>query len=216
MLRAAPERPFVIVLPRRDRPYGELLPIRENPEAAAVYAATADASIPDVDAAPLWVEDYHGGPVFRFHREFDAGPQADASTWSFTYDTVDPSEWPPCVGVPLTTPNPLLLKPVYLRSVALGLWALGWHPRSIAGLIRSKYERDFGWGGLWKRYDAASRAEFYVRTFCGAAADGLESCGDFTCPTQSGRGLCQDAVCYGEQRQLFEWLGEALERLAGR
>jgi hypothetical protein len=100
--------------------------------------------------------------------------------------------------------------------VSLGLWALGWHPRSIAGLVRSKYERDFRWGGLWDRYDSAARAEFYVRVFCGAAAAGLESCGDFTCATQAGRGLCQDAVCNGEQRELFEWLGEALERLAGR
>lgn len=217
MLQAAPERPFVIVLPRgRTRSYSDLLAIREDPDAAADAASTAHAAIPDVTAAPRWVEDYQTGDVSRFHREFDGGPQADASTWSFTYDTVDPRDWPPCIGVPLTIPNPLLLKPVHLRSVSLGLWALGWHPRSIAGLIRSKYERDFRWGGLWTRYDAAKRAEFYVRVFCGAAADGLESCGDFTCATQGGRGLCQDAVCYGEQRQLFEWLGEALERLAGR
>jgi hypothetical protein len=217
VLEAAPERPFVIILPRgRDQSYLDLLSIREDAKSAAEAATAADATIPDVAAAPRWVQDYEAGPVSRFHREFDAGPQADASTWSFTYDTVDPEDWPPCIGIPLTIPNPLLLKPVHLRSVSLGLWALGWHPRSIAGLIRSKYERDFRWGGLWSRYDAASRAEFYVRVFCGAAADGLESCGDFTCATQGGRGLCQDAVCYGEQRQLFEWLGEALERLAGR
>ena len=217
MQRAAPERPFVIVLPRTTgQSYSDLLAIREDPTRAATAAGVACASIPDLAAAPRWVESYRAGPVCAFHREFDAGPQADASTWSYTYDTVDPGDWPPCIGVPLAVPNPLLLKPVHLRSVSLGLWALGWHPRSIAGLIRSKYERDFRWGALWTRYDAATRAEFYVRVFCGAAAHGLESCGDFTCATQAGRGLCQDAVCYGEQRQLFEWLGEALERLAGR
>jgi hypothetical protein len=45
--------------------------------------------------------------------------------------------------------------------------SLGWHPRHIAGLIRSKYERDYGWGGKWHRYDATSRADFYTRLFAG-------------------------------------------------
>jgi hypothetical protein len=216
MLRVAPERPFVIVLPRREVPVADLLAVREDPRLAAELATTADGSVPDVSSATRWIDDYWSGPVSRFHRDFDAGPQADPATWAFTYDTVNPKDWPPCIGVALTIPNPLLLKPTYLRSLSLGLWALGWHPRSIAGLIRSKYEHDFGWRGLWKRYDPASRAEFYVRVFCGAAADGLEASGDFTCASQAGRGLCEDAVCYGEQRQLVGWLSEALERLAGR
>jgi hypothetical protein len=216
MLRVAPEQPFVIVLPRGDVAFTDLLPLRRDPAAASDLAREATGALPDVASAPRWIEDYWAGPLARFHREFDSGPQADPTAWSFTYDTVDAKEWPPCIGVALEVPNPLLLKPTYLRSLSLGLWGLGWHPRSIAGLIRSKYERDYGWRGLWKRYDAASRAEFYVRIFCGAAAGGLEATGAFSCASQAGRGLCEDAVCFGEQRQLVAWLGEALERLAGR
>jgi hypothetical protein len=64
-----------------------------------------------------------------------------------------------------------------MRAVALGLWEKGWHPRSIAGLIRSKFERDYGWGAYWYRYDAAARADFYVRVLCGEllSADGPEA-----------------------------------------
>ena len=47
------------------------------------------------------------------------------------------------------------------------LLAKGWHPRHIAGLIRSKFERDYGWGERWVDYSPAMRADFYVRIFAG-------------------------------------------------
>ena len=65
-----------------------------------------------------------------------------------------------------------------MRAVVLDLWQKGWHPRSIAGLIRSKFERDYGWGTYWYRYDAAARADFYVRVLCGElllSGDGREA-----------------------------------------
>jgi hypothetical protein len=77
--------------------------------------------------------------------------------------------------------------------VALALWGMGWHPRSVAGLVRSKYERDFGWGSMWYRYDAAARADFYVRLFCGAMACGIDP--DFSCELQAARGACPLAHC---------------------
>jgi hypothetical protein len=68
---------------------------------------------------------------------------------------------------------------------------------------------------LWLRYDAATRAEFYVRLFCGAVADGLDGQGDFTCATQAGRGVCGSHRCREDQASLFEWLGSRLERKTG-
>ncbi len=212
---AAAERPFVVAVPREDEPLVTLLRRREEPELAAAAAAMADTRIPEVtDDALAWIEDYRHGPVGRFHQEFDLGPQAEPSAWPFTYDSVEPREWPACIAVPLEYPNPSLLRPVYLRTVALGLWSMGWHPRSIAGLIRSKYERDYGWGDLFYRYDAAARAEFYVRLFCGAVVDGLDGGSAFTCATQEGRGLCEPGRCRDDQRRDFEWLGEHLDERA--
>ncbi len=210
MIQAAPERPFVIVLPRDDQPVSQLLGSREAPARAAELAREGDVSIPDVLDGGDWIEDYRTGPVGRFHAAFDRGPQAEPGAWPFTYDTIDPHDWPPCLAVPLRHPNPALLRPANIRTVALGLWAMGWHPRSIAGLIRSKYERDFGWRTLWQRYDATARAEFYVRLFCGAVADGLDGPADLTCETQAGRGLCGPRLCRNDQMRLFRWLGGQL------
>ena len=210
MIHAAPERPFVIVLPRDDQPVSEILGQREDPDRAAELAKDAEVAIPDVVDGSAWVDEYLRGPVGRFHAEFDRGPQAEPGAWPFTYDTIDTDRWPPCLSLPLRHPNPALLQPGYIRTVALGLWTMGWHPRSIAGLVRSKYEREHGWGNLWLRYDAATRAEFYVRLFCGAVADGLDGPADFDCEAQAGRGICGSRRCRDEQARLFKWLGGQL------
>jgi hypothetical protein len=207
MIGAAPERPFVIVLPRGDETVAEVLGVREDVDRAAALARRASVAIPDVVDGSAWVDEYRRGPMGRFHAEFDRGPQVEPGAWPFTYDTVDADAWPPCLSLPLRHPNPALLQPAYIRTVALGLWAMGWHPRSIAGLLRSKYEREHGWGGLWLRYDAAARADFYVRLFCGALADGLDGPEEFTCETQAGRGICGSLRCREDQARIFRWLG---------
>jgi hypothetical protein len=88
---------------------------------------------------------------------------------------------------------------------------MGWHPRSIAALVRSRYEQDHGWEPPFTRYDAASRARFYVRLLCGAVADGLESSRDFTCENQELRGLCEGVRCPEKGRRLFSVLAPALQ-----
>jgi hypothetical protein len=71
----------------------------------------------------------------------------------------------PCTRFILENPNDLLLKPAGIRQITRTLLYLGWHPRHIAGLIRSKFERNYGWGREWYFYDAATRADFYTRMF---------------------------------------------------
>jgi hypothetical protein len=196
-------RPFAIVLPQRGGCYSTLLEIRDDPVAAASLASAENAAIPDAPPGSLgWMDEYRQSRLGRFHRDFDRGPQMDPADWPFSYGALDLRAFPECVRLPLSSPNPLLLDPVFLRTVALVLWGLGWHPRSVAGLIRSRFEADFGWGDYWLRYDAASRAEFYVRLLCGAVEDGLEDPNEFTCASEALRGACMRAAC-----------GHALERL---
>jgi hypothetical protein len=77
--------------------------------------------------------------------------------------------------------------------------------------VRSRYEQDHGWQPTFARYDAASRAQFYVRVLCGALVDGLDSSRDLTCESQALRGLCERGRCTEEGRRLFGSLGPALE-----
>ena len=199
----APERPFVVNLPREPGArVADLLRDREDAARAADRAWGAAALIPDVADGRTWVEEYRKGALARFHREFDAGPELPREAWPYAYDTLDLRTLPACVRLPLEAPNPALLTPVHLRTVALALWSLGWHPRSVAAIVRSRYEKDFGWEGLWSRYEAAARAAFYVRVFCGAVADGLEEPGSFTCQSQALRGACAGGDCGWELGRL--------------
>ena len=206
---AAPDRPFVFVVPREDRPLSELLRCREDAAEAAAWAESRVA-IPDVAEANELVEDYRHGPVARFHALFDKGPLVPREAWPFTYDTLAPDSFPGCVALPLVHPNPLLLRPASLRTICLALLGLGFHPRSIAGLVRSKFEQDHGWTPPFSRYDPALRAMFYVRILCGALADGLDSADLFTCATQEASGLCDPGHCAAEARRLFGSIGARL------
>jgi hypothetical protein len=151
-----------------------LLRARESLVGLTELASEASVRIPYIGGrgAFRWLEDYRGSPLGAFHREFDRGWHDKPAAWPFTYDQLDLSTLPGEVRDALENPNPKLLKPASMRAVALHLWREGWHPRSVAGLLRSKFERDFGWGEYWYRYDAAARADFYVRVLCGAAVDG--------------------------------------------
>lgn len=213
MQGAAPDRPFVFVVPREHQPLSELLRCREDAATAAGWAESRIA-IPDVTEADELLEDYRGGPVARFHAFFDHGPAVPREAWPFTYDTLDPDSFPGCVALPLAHPNPLLLRPACLRTICLALWGLGFHPRSIAGLVRSKFEQDHGWTPPFSRYDPALRAKFYVRVLCGALADDLDSPDFFTCATQEASGLCDPERCSAEARRLFGSLGARLKATA--
>ena len=75
------------------------------------------------------------------------------------------------------------------------LLAQGWHPRHIAGLIRSKYERPFGWLADFHFHDAAMRAEVYTRFFAGLIAVGNDQMVDFNCTSTQEKLLCPGTGC---------------------
>jgi hypothetical protein len=163
-----PGAPFVC-LPRRARSLSSLLRVRGNLGEAIELSQEDHAGIPAVGVAGLlqWIDDYRRSRLASIHELYYQGWHDDPADWARTYDRLDLSSLPPDVSSVLERPNPGLLKPSRMRDVLVELVRRGWHPRSVAGLIRSKFERDFGWGAYWYRYDAAARADFYVRVLWG-------------------------------------------------
>jgi hypothetical protein len=161
-----------------------------------------------VGEAADWLGDYHASRLARFHADFDRGPEGGAPCPRCSLAGLDLAGLPGCTRLPLDLPNPSLLQPSHLRTLSLALWSLGWHPRTVSALVRSRFEEEHGWQGLWDRYDTAGRADFYVRTFCGAVAAGLG--GTFDCQTQSARGLCPGGECGYHLGQLLDGLRRRL------
>jgi hypothetical protein len=165
-------------------------------------AKRASAQIPDQSAGTLGlVRSYRQSGLARFHDYFYAAEHDPHEQWPKTYDRTPLDAFPICVGRILRFPNDLLLKPAGIQHVARTLLAVGWHPRHIAGLIRSKFERDYGWGPAWFVYDAALRADFYTRLFSGLLATGLDPIIDYNCQSTREKGYCCAHYC-----------GEILER----
>jgi hypothetical protein len=203
LMRPGCASPSVFVLPVGERPFRELLDVRADPRAASLHAQACSAAIPDVPEAAAWLREYSGSGLAFFHAQFDA--TSEPERMRHEGDPFDADALPPCASLPLRFPNPWLLHPRHLRTVALVLWSMGWHPRSIAALVRSRYEQDHDWGTLWQRHDAATRATFHARLFCGAAAEGLED-GAFSCGTQAQNGLCRSDACGYDLEPMFRSL----------
>ena len=90
----------------------------------------------------------------------------------------------------LEYPNNLLLDLTGIQLPTRTMLSLGWHPRHIAGLIRSKYDRDFNWGSRWDYCDSATRADFYVRLFSGLISMGSDELVGFNCQSTKEEGWC--------------------------
>jgi hypothetical protein len=193
--------PFVLVLPRHGATLLELLEARQDPRLAARLAARESAAIPDAAAAEPWLNAYRRSAEAAFDAAFDAGPVPPAP--GRPRALLEAGNLPSCVGMPLESPNPHLLMPVYLRSVTLALWSMGWDPRRIAERVAECYGQDHGWGGLWEHYEAATRARFYVRLFASLAHCGLESAEEFSCVSQAARGGCPRFPCGSDLGRLF-------------
>ncbi len=136
-------------------------------ERAVQLARKTHTIIPDAsDATERLIEAYIRSDTARYHAWFYLQDHEPKSRWPNTYDRFRPDE--PAVQRIFDHPNDLLLKPDCIRQVVVALCRRGWHPRHIAGLIRSKYERDYGWLNKWFKYDAGKRADFYTRLFAGS------------------------------------------------
>ena len=138
----------------------------------------------------LLAKAYLRSPLARFHNWFYSEEHDADALWPETYDLTPMDVLPPNVCYILKHPNDLLLRPGCVRLVVRAMLSLGWHPRHIAGLIRSKYERDYGWKDQWVGYDPATRADFYARAFTGEFVIGVDNLVDFNGKSAREEGLC--------------------------
>jgi hypothetical protein len=141
------------------------------------------------------IASYRASALASFHDRFYQDEHDPPEVWPQTYDRIPLDPLPACARRLLEQPNDWLLKPAGIQLLVRVLLSMGWSPRHIAGLIRSKYERDYGWGATWHQYDAATRADFYVRLFAGLIATGLDRLDDFNCLATRGKGYCCNASC---------------------
>lgn len=183
--------------------------------AAIDLARYASVRIPDesVGTEEL-IAAYGKSKLARFHEFFHAARHDPPESWPDTYDRTPLESLPPCARRILQQPNDLLLKPAGIQHVVRVLMAVGWHPRHIAGLIRSKYERDFGWGSHWYCYDAATRADFYTRLFAGLIATGRDALADFDCRSMLAKGYCDRVDCRDGLERLRQDLLERRDALS--
>ncbi len=155
-------------------------------------ARRACVRIPDQPAGTeRLLEDYLASPLRHFHESFHADQHDPKERWCDTYDRTPLDTLPPCARHLLVWPNDWLLKPAGIQLVTRCLLAEGWHPRHIAGLIRSKFENPaFHWGVNWNDYLPAIRADFYTRLFAGLHACGLDPLIDLNCTSNREKGFC--------------------------
>jgi hypothetical protein len=171
--------------------------MRSLPRAAELASRTT-GHIPDGAAGTgRLIDSYQHSDLARFHRYFYSQDHDPSWTWHRTYDATRWDDLPICVAQILLAPNDTLLKPAAIQLVVRTMIAKGWHPRHIAGLIRSRFERDYGWGDMWYTYDAAMRADFYTRIFAGMLSTGRDSAEDFNCAATRHKDLCTNpaGVC---------------------
>lgn len=187
---------FMIPLHEIDERQG-LLVMRDVGEVAQL-ARLASVRIPEQsEGTETLAAGYRESPLARFHDYFYSAEHDPPQAWPSTYDRTPLESLAPCAQQILNYPNELLLKPAGIQHVVRVLLSHGWHPRHIAGLIRSKYERDHGWGEQWYNYDAATRADFYTRIFAGLFAAQADNLIDFNCRSTQEKGYCSELLCNG-------------------
>ena len=174
----------------------EAIRVMRDPDLAAAFAHRTRATIPDASVAMAGlVAAYEESELSGFHRRFESLAADAPEHWSATYDRIDLGALPACAARILEHPNPLLLQPEAIQLLVRVLLAQGWHPRHIAGLVRSRYERPYGWVTGVQFHDPTMRAEFYTRLFAGLIALGHDQMVDFNCTSTHEKRLCPGTGC---------------------
>ncbi len=163
-----PRVPVMVMVPMNGADAEQVAPVMRDIGKAAAWASQVSCRVPDGSAGTEGlIAQYRDSELRRFHDWFYSAEPEPPERWSATYDRMSFEGLPPVVRYALENPNEALLKPDFVRPLIAVLLEQGWHPRHIAGLIRSKYERDFGWLNQWFVYDAGTRADFHVRVLGG-------------------------------------------------
>ncbi len=172
----------------------ELFNNRRNYRNCANYANAITTEIPECSEGILkLINEYKQSKLYEFHKDFDNMKEDSPSSWNLTYDRFELEKVPPCVSHMLSNPNPWLLQPTVIQTLVRTLAGKGWwHPKHIAGLIRSKYERDHKWEVNFHKYDANTWATVWTRIYAGMLATGTDELIDFNCVSHQQKGMGWD------------------------
>ncbi len=188
--------PQIFVIPFQKMELEDAVRLMRDQDGVRQLARRTSARIPDQSGpSENMVCEYEKSAARIYHEWFYSVQPEEPENWGISYDRISFVELPECARRMLLRPNDILLQPAGIEFIVRVLLSLGWHPRHIAGLIRSKFERDHGWGLLWYSYDATARAEFYTRIFTGQFALGLDDLVDFNCKSNKEKGLCDGLSC---------------------
>jgi hypothetical protein len=203
-------QPF-FVIPLEGIGWRQGISTMRDPSLTAELAAHTSTKIPEAThGTGRLLSEYQKSKLAKFHALFYSQEQHPAERWPETYDQTPLKMLPACARVALEQPNDLLLRPAFIRRLVRVMLALGWHPRHIAGLICSKYQRDFDWT-QFVDVDPAARADFYTRIFSGLFAAGTDDLVDFNCASAQEQGTCTFSNC---GYNLLNFKESALERRA--
>lgn len=184
--------PLVRVVPLHEMDVRLALEVRQDEAQVRELARRACVRIPEQShGTAKLLDEYLASPLRRFHQFFYSDHHDPKERWPETYDQTPSTLLPPCMRRLLDDPNDRLLKPAGMQLITRSLLARGWHPRHIAGYIRSKFENPaYGWGVDWHDYSAAIRADFYTRIFASLRATGLDELVDYNCVSTHEKGFC--------------------------
>lgn len=179
-------------IPLHEMDCRQALMVRQSEEMVMELSQRACVRIPlQEEGTRALLEDYLASRLRRVHEFFYSTLHDPKERWHETYDRTPLNVLPHCVRHLLEFPNDLLLKPAGVQLVTRCLLDEGWHPRHIAGLIRSKFENPvFGWGVDWADYEAGTRADFYTRLFACLHLTGLDRLVDFNCTSTREKQFC--------------------------
>lgn len=186
------EIPAFRSVPLHEMDVRQAIKVRQVEEDVLDLAHRACVRIPlEEEGTERLMDQYLNSSLRSFHEFYYSTRHDPRECWPDTYGRTPLHTLPHCVRHLLVFPNDLLLKPAGMQMVTRTLLAQGWHPRHIAGLIRSKFENPIhGWGVHWEDYEAGTRADFYTRLFSGLLATGLDGLVDFNCTSMREKGFC--------------------------
>ncbi len=204
--------PALRAIPLHEMDVMGALEVRRQENAVKELASRACVRIPEQpQGTAKLLEEYKLSRLRHFHQYFFSKQHEPPERWAETYDRADMGNVARCVRHIIDDPNDLLLKPAGMQMVTRSLMAEDWHPRDIAGFIRSKFENPVhGWGIDWKNYEAGTRADFYVRIFSGLYETGIDRLVDFNCVSTKEKGFCSHPADAGA------CMGPACEKLQNR
>jgi hypothetical protein len=199
--------PAIRAIPLHEIDIRQAIKVRQLEDDVRDLARRACVRIPLQEGGTRHLLDgYLASPLRRFHQSYYATRHDPRERWPESYDCLALDTLPNCVRHLLIFPNDLLLKPAGIQLVTRCLLARDWHPRHIAGLIRSKFENPaFGWGVNWGDYEPGTRADFYTRLFAGLHLTGIDRLVDFNCTSNREKGFCfppLDGTCSLEPSRL--------------